>query len=198
MAAGVEHDDGQRGLGISCFLEIAGGQPGEGASAGFPGSSKLLLAIGVQASGQGHRTVYRRLVAERLGIPAETVEVIHGDSDDEVPSAGAVASRSTVAVGGAVAAAVDAIIEKGRRAAAHVLEAAAEDIVYRDGVFEIAGADRNIALFDLADRATRPLSVRPMTAAISPPSLNAIADAGANIDMPATSERVWRALRCRD
>jgi aerobic carbon-monoxide dehydrogenase large subunit len=143
----------KRGLGVSCFLEIAGGQPGEGASVGFPGSSKLLLAIGVQASGQGHRTVYRRLIAERLGVPAEAIDVAHGDSDDEVPSAGAVASRSTVAVGGAVAAAVDAIIEKGRRLAAHVLEAAAEDIVYRDGVFEIAGTDRNIALFELADRA---------------------------------------------
>jgi carbon-monoxide dehydrogenase large subunit len=112
-----------------------------------------LLAIGVQASGQGHRTVYRRLVAERLGIPAEAIEVAYGDSDDEVPSAGAVASRSTMSVGGAVATALDAVIEKGRRLAAHVLEAAAEDIVYRDGVFEIAGTDRNIALFELADRA---------------------------------------------
>ncbi|HWB52444.1 MAG TPA: xanthine dehydrogenase family protein molybdopterin-binding subunit [Stellaceae bacterium] len=147
----------RRGLGVSCFLEIAGGQPGEGAAVsfpgGFPGQSKLLLAIGVQASGQGHRTVYRRLVAERLGIPAEAIEVVHGDSDDEVPSAGAVASRSTMSVGGAVARAIDAIVEKGRRLAAHVLEAAAEDIVYRDGVFEIAGTDRNIALFELADRA---------------------------------------------
>jgi len=143
----------RRGIGISCFLEIAGGQPGEGAAVGFPGSSKLLLAIGVQASGQGHRTVYRRLVAERLGVPAETIEVAYGDSDDEVPSAGAVASRSTMSVGGAVAATLDAVIEKGRRVAAHVLEAAAEDIQYRDGLFEIAGTDRNIALFELADRA---------------------------------------------
>jgi aerobic carbon-monoxide dehydrogenase large subunit len=143
----------KRGLGVSCFLEIAGGQPGEGAAVGFPGSSKLLLAIGVQASGQGHRTVYRRLVAERLGIPAEAIEVTYGDSDDEVPSAGAVASRSTMSVGGAVATALDAVIEKGRRVAAHVLEAAAEDIVYRNGLFEIAGTDRNIALFELADRA---------------------------------------------
>jgi aerobic carbon-monoxide dehydrogenase large subunit len=150
----------KRGLGISCFLEIAGGQPGEGASVGFPGSSKLLLAIGVQASGQGHRTVYRRLVAERLGIPVEQVDFTIGDSDDEVPSAGAVASRSTMSVGGAVAAALDAVIEKGRRVAAHVLEAAAEDIQYRDGDFqyrdgdfEIAGTDRNVALFELADRA---------------------------------------------
>jgi aerobic carbon-monoxide dehydrogenase large subunit len=143
----------RRGLGVSCFLEIAGGQPGEGAAVGFPGQSKLLLAIGVQASGQGHRTVYRRLVAEHLGIPAESIEVAYGDSEDEVPSAGAVASRSTMSVGGAVAAALDAMIEKGRRVAAHVFEAAAEDIIYRNGVFEIAGTDRNIALFELADRA---------------------------------------------
>jgi carbon-monoxide dehydrogenase large subunit len=145
----------KRGLGVSCFLEIAGGQPGEGAAIGFPGSSKLLLAIGVQASGQGHRTVYRRLVAERLGIPVEQVEMEHGDSDDGVPSAGAVASRSTMSVGGAVAAAVDAVIEKGRRVAAQVLEAAEQDIVYRHGLFEIAGTDRNIALFELADRAAQ-------------------------------------------
>ncbi len=145
----------RRGLGVSCFLEIAGGQPGEGAAVGFPGQSKLLLAIGVQASGQGHRTVYRRLVADYLGIPAESIDVAHGDSDDEVPSAGAVASRSTMSVGGAVAAALDAVIEKGRRIAAHVLEAAAEDIQYRNGVFEIAGTDRNIALFELAEQAKR-------------------------------------------
>ncbi|HEX3863998.1 MAG TPA: xanthine dehydrogenase family protein molybdopterin-binding subunit [Stellaceae bacterium] len=143
----------RRGLGVSCFLEIAGGQPGEGASVGFPGGSRLLLAIGVQASGQGHRTVYRRLVAERLGIPVSQVEFTNGDSDDEVPSAGAVASRSTMSVGGAVAAAIDAIIEKGRRVAAHVLEAAEADIAYRNGIFEIAGTDRGIPLFELAERA---------------------------------------------
>ncbi len=147
----------RRGLGISCFLEIAGGQPGEGAAIGFPGGlpgeSKLLLAIGVQASGQGHRTLYRRLAAERLGIPVNQVQVEHGDSDDGVPSAGAVASRSTMSVGTAVFATIDAVIEKGRRVAAHILEAAEADIAYRDGIFEIAGTDRRIALFELAERA---------------------------------------------
>jgi carbon-monoxide dehydrogenase large subunit len=143
----------RRGLGVSCFLEIAGGQPGEGAAVAFPGSSKLLLAIGVQASGQGHRTVYRRLVADYLGIPAELIEVAHGDSDDEVPSAAAVASRSTMSVGGAIAGALDAVIDKGKRLAAHVLEAAEADIQYRGGVFEITGTDRNITLFELAERA---------------------------------------------
>src|SRR3954453_6040728 len=148
MAAGK-----RRGLGVSCFLEIAGGQPGEGAAVEFPGQSKLLLAIGVQASGQGHRTLYRRLAAERLGIPVEQVELEHGDSDDGVPSFGAVASRLTMSVGGAVVAAIDAVIEKGKRVAAHVLEAAEADIAYRDGVFEIAGTDRSIPLFELAERA---------------------------------------------
>jgi aerobic carbon-monoxide dehydrogenase large subunit len=143
----------RRGLGVSCSLEIAGGQPGEGAAIEFPGQSKLLLAIGVQASGQGHRTLYRRLAAERLGIPVEQIELEHGDSDDEVPSFGAVASRSTMSVGGVVVTAIDAVIEKGRRVAAHVLEAAEADIIYRDGVFEIAGTDRNVPLFELAERA---------------------------------------------
>ena len=106
----------------------------------------------MQASGQGHRTLYRRLAAERLGIPVEQVEFAQGDSDDGVPSAGAVASRSTMSVGGAVVATIDAVIEKGRRVAAHVLEAAEADIAYRDGVFEIAGTDRRIALFELAER----------------------------------------------
>ena len=143
----------RRGIGVSCFLEIAGGQPGEGAAIAFPGQSRLLLAIGVQASGQGHRTLFRRLAAERLGIAADAIEVAQGDSDDDVPSAGSVASRSTMSVGGAVAAAVDAVIEKGRRVAAHILEAAEADIAYRDGIFEIAGTDRRIGLFELAERA---------------------------------------------
>jgi aerobic carbon-monoxide dehydrogenase large subunit len=112
-----------------------------------------LLAIGVHPSGQGHRTLYRRLAAERLGIPAAAIEVAQGDSDDGVPSAGSVASRSTMSVGGAVVAAIDAVIEKGRRVAAHVLEASEADIAYHDGVFEIAGTDRRIPLFELAERA---------------------------------------------
>jgi carbon-monoxide dehydrogenase large subunit len=152
-AAASQKAGKRRGLGISCFLEIAGGQPGEGAAMSFPGQSRLLLAIGVQASGQGHRTLYRRLAAERLGIPVEQIEVEHGDSDDGVPSWGAVASRATMSVGGAVVATIDAIIEKGRRVAAHVLEAAEADIAYQDGIFEIAGTDRRIGLFELADRA---------------------------------------------
>jgi aerobic carbon-monoxide dehydrogenase large subunit len=145
----------RRGLGVGCFLEIAGGQPGEGAKIAFPGGSRLLLAIGVGPSGQGHATVYRRLAAERLGLAADRIEIGHGDSDSDVPSAGAVASRSTMSVGSAVYAAIDAVVEKGKRVAAQMLEAAEADIVYRDGAFEIAGTDRRIGLFDAAEAAGR-------------------------------------------
>ena len=189
----------RRGLGISCFLEIAGGQPGEGAAIAFPGQSKLLLAIGVQASGQGHRTVYRRLVAERLGIPLDSVEFAIGDSDAEVPSAGAVASRSTMSVGGAVAAAVDAVVENGRAIAAEVLEAAAEDIVYRDGAFEIAGTDRRIALLDLAERARtmgRSLDTRSTFDAV-PTFPNGVHVAEVDID-PATGRTTLVGYICVD
>ncbi len=116
-----------------------------------------------------------------------------------MPSAGAVASRSTVAVGGAVAAAADAIIEKGRRAAAHVLEAAAEDIVYRDGVFEIAGTDRNIALFELADRARtfgESLDTRSSYDAV-PTYPNGVHVAEVEID-PATGRTTLAAYTCVD
>jgi aerobic carbon-monoxide dehydrogenase large subunit len=143
----------RRGLGVSCFLEIAGGQPGEGADITFPGAGRLLLAIGVQPSGQGHQTLYRRLVAERLGIPVDKVEFAAGDSGRGVPSAGAVASRATMSVGGAVAATVAALIDKGRQVAAYLLEAAEADIVYRDGVFAIAGTDRRLTLFEAARQA---------------------------------------------
>src|SRR5277367_1168177 len=118
----------------------------------FPAPASSCWRSASRRAGRG--TVrYRRLAADYLGIPAEIIEVAHGDSDDEVPSAAAVASRSTMSVGGAVAAALDAVIEKGKRLAAHVLEAAEADIQYRGGVFEIAGTDRNIALLELAERA---------------------------------------------
>ena len=144
---------GGAGSASRAFSKSPAASPARAPSLAFPGESRLLLAIGVQASGQGHRTLYRRLAAERLGIPVEQVDFEQGDSDDGVPSAGAVASRSTMSVGGAVVAAIDAVIEKGRRVAAHLLEAAEADIVYRDGVFEIAGTDRRIGLFDLAAQA---------------------------------------------
>ena len=88
-----------RGFGISCFLEHSGGVPTEGALLEFPGGEKLVIALGVQSTGQGHATVYPRLVAEKLGIRSSQVTHRHGDSSFEIKGGPSVASRSTITAG---------------------------------------------------------------------------------------------------
>jgi carbon-monoxide dehydrogenase large subunit len=142
-----------RGLGISCFLEHSGGAPTEGASLSFTGDSHLLLGLGVQSTGQGHATVFPRLVAERLGIAPEHISHRHGDSALEIKGFASVASRSAMMVSSAVVAVVDKMLEKGRRIAASLMEAADTDVAYRDGAFEVAGTDRRLSLFEVAAKA---------------------------------------------
>jgi len=140
----------RRGLGVSCFLEHAGGMPKEGAAVLFPEGGGVVLNLGIVQSGQGHRTVYARLTAEQLGLPAELVTVRQGDSDFGVASFGSVASRGTIRVGSAIVRTVEAVIEKGRQRAAMLLEAAEADIGFRAGAFEVVGTDRRVALLEVA------------------------------------------------
>jgi carbon-monoxide dehydrogenase large subunit len=142
-----------RGIGISCLLEHAGGLAREGAGVTFPGDDTLTADFGVQSTGQGHATVYARLAAQRLGIPAHRVRVREGDSGLGIFSTGSVGSRSTLTAGNAIAHTIAVMVEKGRNIAARVLEAAESDIEYRDGLFAVAGTDRQITLFALAARA---------------------------------------------
>ena len=141
-----------RGLGISCFLEHAGGQPQESAAIRFPGDGTVAVALGAQSNGQGHRTVFRKLAAERLGIPVERVTVQEGDTRLGVPGSGTVASRGAMTSGTAIVRAVEQVIEKARTIAAEMLEAAASDLVYTGGHFEVAGTDRRVSLIDVAAR----------------------------------------------
>ncbi|HEY2228252.1 MAG TPA: xanthine dehydrogenase family protein molybdopterin-binding subunit [Xanthobacteraceae bacterium] len=142
-----------RGLGVSCMLEHAGGAPLEGAAVAFPGDATMVLGLNVQSTGQGHASVFPRLAAERLGIPAEKISHRHGDSAQEIPGFASVASRSAMTAGSAILATLDAMLAKGKTIAAMVLEAAEGDIAYQAGAFEVVGTDRRIALFDLAGRA---------------------------------------------
>jgi carbon-monoxide dehydrogenase large subunit len=143
----------RRGIGISCFLEHAGGVPTESAAVRFPGGDKAVVALGVQGTGQGHGTVFSRLAAKHLGIAAELVEVQEGDSRLGVASGGTVASRSTMLAGTAVFRTVETVIAKGRKIAARIFEATEADIGYRDGVFEVVGTDRRLSLFEVAGKA---------------------------------------------
>jgi carbon-monoxide dehydrogenase large subunit len=112
-----------------------------------------VLSLNVQSTGQGHATVFPRLVAERLGIAAEKIAHRHGDSSLELPGMASVASRSAVTAGGAIVKTIETMLAKGKTIAATVLEAAEADITYGQGRFEVVGTDRCISLFELAARA---------------------------------------------
>jgi aerobic carbon-monoxide dehydrogenase large subunit len=141
-----------RGVGISCFLEHSGGAPTEGASLTFPGDGKLVLGLGVQSTGQGHATVFPRLAAERLGIAPERIRHQHGDTNLDIHGFASVASRSAMMVSHAIVTVVDKVVERGRKAAAVLLEASEADISYRDGTFEVVGTDRRLSLFEVAEK----------------------------------------------
>ncbi len=143
-----------RGIGISCFLEHAGGLPTESASLLFPGGDSLVLGIGVQNTGQGHPTIYPRLIGAKLGIPTTQISHRHGDSALDLKGNPSVGSRSTMTVGSALYRAVDLMLEKAKPIAAGMLEAADADVAYRDGHFEVVGTDRRVGLFEVAARAS--------------------------------------------
>jgi len=140
-----------RGLGIGCYLEIAGAFPEEAARISFPGGKQAVVSIGAGASGQGHRTVFGKVAARRLGIAPDTVTVTSGDSARDVPGFGAVASRSAMLVGSAVARTADAVIEKGKRVAAMLLQATETGVEFGAGKFSVK--NREVSLFEVAERA---------------------------------------------
>jgi carbon-monoxide dehydrogenase large subunit len=142
-----------RGIGIGCYLEIAGAFPEEAARIAFPGGKAVTVSIGAGGSGQGHQTVFGNVAARRLGIAPAAVTVTSGDSARDVPGFGAVASRSAMYVGGAIAVTADKVIEKGKRVAAMLLQAAEGDVDYRDGKFSVKNSGREVTLFEVAERA---------------------------------------------
>jgi carbon-monoxide dehydrogenase large subunit len=144
-----------RGIGLGCFLEVAGGILDETVDLRFEDDGTIALRTGVQAMGQGHLSTLPLVVARRLGVEMNAVRLIEGDSDEVPVGTPSVASRSMMMAGSAAVLACDAAIEKGRRLAARVLEAAAFDIEFTEGRFRVAGTDRGIGILELARRARR-------------------------------------------
>ncbi len=142
-----------RGIGICCMLEHAGGSPVESAMLTFPGDGTLLLSLNVQNTGQGHATVFPRVIAQRLGIAVEKIPHRNGDSAFELPGYASVGSRSGMTVSHSVVKAMDTILAKGKPIAAAMLETGEADIVYNGGSFEVVGTDRRVSLFEVASRA---------------------------------------------
>lgn len=142
-----------RGIGFSCFVEHAGGNPTEGAALAFPGGNLVELRLGVQSTGQGHASVFPRMVAQWLGIAPEQVRLRQGDTDFGIKGSPAVASRSAMGAGNASRRSVESMLAKGRAVAALMLEASESGIAYRDGFFEVTGTNRHLSLFDAAQHA---------------------------------------------
>jgi carbon-monoxide dehydrogenase large subunit len=142
-----------RGIGLCCFLEVAGGILDETVDLRFEADGTVALRTGVQAMGQGHLSTYPPLVAARLGIDPLRVRLIEGDSDEVPVGTPSVASRSLMMAGSATALACEAAIDKGRALAARLFEAAPFDIEFAEGRFRVKGTDRAIGILDLARQA---------------------------------------------
>jgi len=142
-----------RGIGLGCFLEVAGGILDETVDLRFEEDGTVALRTGAQALGQGHLSTFPPVVAQRLGVDVRAVRLIEGDSDEVPAGTPSVASRSMMMAGSAAVLACDAAIEKGRRLAAHLFEAAPFDVRFESGRFHVAGTERAIGIVDLARRA---------------------------------------------
>ena len=144
-----------RGIGVCCFLEVAGGILEEPARLQFQEDGTVSLHTGAQALGQGHLATFSRLIADRLGVDAGKVRLFCGDSDQAPGIVATVASRSAMMAGGASALACDEAIRRGKAIAAHLLEASPEDIGFSGGLFRIVGTDRTIHILDISARLTK-------------------------------------------
>jgi len=144
-----------RGRGLAFFMEICGAF-NDRMEIRFDEGGSITVVAGTHSHGQGHETVYAQMVAEWLGVDFSSVRLIQGDTDQVGFGRGTYGSRSMTIGGSALWNASQAIIEKGRQMAAHVLEAAPGDIKFEDGKFTIIGTDKEISLVNLAKRSYAP------------------------------------------
>ena len=155
-----------RGIGISTYLEACGIAPSKlvgslGARAGLyevanvrvHPTGSVTVFTGTHSHGQGHETTLAQLVADQLGVPFAQVDVVHGDTAKIPFGMGTYGSRSLAVGGSAMVKAMDKIIAKGKKIAAHLMEADVDDIEFKDGKFTVAGTDKvEDARRDRADR----------------------------------------------
>ena len=152
-----------RGMGYSCYIEACGLAPSNiagalGARAGLfeagevrvHPTGKVTVFTGSHSHGQGHETTFAQVVADKLGIPMDDIDIVHGDTGKILFGMGTYGSRSLAVGGTAIVKAVDKIVAKGKKIAAHLLEAADTDIEFENGVFKVSGTDRNVPFASVA------------------------------------------------
>jgi carbon-monoxide dehydrogenase large subunit len=152
-----------RGLGYTCYIEACGIAPSNiagalGARAGLFEAGEIRMHptgsvtvfTGSHSHGQGHETTFAQVVADKLGLPIESVDIVHGDTSKILFGMGTYGSRSIAVGGTAIVKALDKIVAKGKKIAAHLMEAAETDIEFDRGVFKVAGTDKQKTIGEVA------------------------------------------------
>jgi carbon-monoxide dehydrogenase large subunit len=152
-----------RGIGLATYIEACGIAPSAvvgslGARAGLFESAavrvhptgSVTVLTGSHQHGQGHETTFAQVVSDHLGIPIESIEIVHGDTAKIPYGMGTYGSRSIAVGGTAIIKAMDKVVAKGRKIAAHLLEASEADVEFKDGNFTVAGTDRSKSLAEVA------------------------------------------------
>ena len=152
-----------RGIGYAAYIEACGIAPSAvagslGARAGLFEAGEIrvhptgsvTVFTGSHSHGQGHETTFAQVVADRLGMPIENVDIVHGDTSKVLFGMGTYGSRSIAVGGTAIVKALDKIIAKGKKIAAHLMEAAESDVEYDRGEFKVAGTDKKKVFGEVA------------------------------------------------
>ncbi len=158
-----------RGRGVNAYIEACGIAPSnlvgilgsrvglyDAATVRVNATGSLSVMVGAHSHGQGHETVFPQIVADMLGIDAQSIDIVHGDTSKIPFGMGSYGSRSLAVCGSAVVKATEKIIAKARKIAAHMLEAAEGDVSFEDGNFTVAGTDKSVSFGEVAFKAYVP------------------------------------------
>src|SRR5262249_15575008 len=145
-----------RGLGISYSIERAGTLGFEGAEVRFDRSGALTLFSGSVTQGQGHETVFKQLVCDRLGIHPDQAEYVQGDTDKVFFGQGTGGSRSATLAGSAFYGAIEKVLAKAKTLAAHLLAVEANEVTFAEGIFASPRTNRTLTMQDVARAAADP------------------------------------------
>ncbi|GLQ07087.1 xanthine dehydrogenase family protein molybdopterin-binding subunit [Sneathiella chinensis] len=152
-----------RGIGSAAYIEACGIAPSaavgslgagvglwESAEIRFNPTGSVTVFTGSHSHGQGHETTFAQLVADKLGVPFDSIEVVHGDTSKVPFGMGTYGSRSLAVGGSAIVKAAEKVVDKAKKIAAHLMEASVDDIEHAHGVYSIAGTDKQLTIGELA------------------------------------------------
>lgn len=164
----------RRGIGLSAYIEACGIAPSavvgslgagvglwESAQVRFTPTGSVMVMTGSHSHGQGHETTFAQLASDMLGIPVDHIDVVHGDTDKVPFGMGTYGSRSLAVGGSAIMRACDKVIAKGKKIAAHLMEASEADVEFNNGAFKVAGTDKKVTMQQVAFAAYVPHNYPP-------------------------------------